>query len=78
MLDKISGIILILIATTSAAVGIEYLRRKASPTYRQQAEERDKLRADTRTEWEREADRRARADKWLRWITWYNILFRKH
>lgn len=51
-LDTISGIILILMATTAAAVAIEYLRRKYSPTYRAQAEARDKQRADTRTDWE--------------------------
>lgn len=72
-LDTISGIILILMATTATAVVIELLRRKYSPTYRAQAEARDKLRAD----WEREADRRAREDKWLRWITTWNLLFKK-
>ena len=72
-LDTISGIILILMATTATAVVIELLRRKYSPTYRAQAE----ARADTRTDWEREADRRAREDKWLRWITTWNLLFKK-
>lgn len=76
-LDTISGIILILMATTAAAGAIEYLRRKYSPTYRAQAEARDKQRTDTRTDWEREADRRAREDKWLRWITTWNLLFKK-
>lgn len=76
-LDTISGIILILMATTAAAGTIEYLRRKYSPTYRAQAEARDKQRTDTRTDWEREADRRAREDKWLRWITTWNLLFKK-
>lgn len=82
-LDKFAAIIIMMAALLIIAVAIDRLRRRYSPTYRQQAEAQDRLRAEKeklkkpRTEWEKEADRRAMADNITEILTWFNILTRK-
>ena len=82
-LDKFAAIIIMMAALLIIAVAIDRLRRRYSPPYRQQAEAQDRLRAEKeklkkpRTEWEKEADRRAMADNITEILTWFNILTRK-